>query len=208
MYFSDFNKNITYETTWGEGLKVCGRGKVQKEDTRVSPGSIKDLIQYSCITRDKGITEVGAGFLETFVKLDCLVINRSVRKIAQSAELKALLKRNNVLIRGWKNTYADSFARENGLAFLQADIELGWSHSEYTNTKLSLCFRRKGGPYLEFEDFCSGISAGNNGGGTYTRELGKGYFSGMTPKEFAELYPYFSAGILKNDDFAWFLKNQ
>ena len=44
MYFSDYNKEITYSTSWGGILEVCGKGKVCKEDTNVSPlsGSLKE----------------------------------------------------------------------------------------------------------------------------------------------------------------------
>ena len=209
MYFSNFNKNITYSTVWGGELTVEGQGAVKKEDTNVSPGSLKDLQKYHIIRLDNGITSVGPGFLETFGNMQGLIICRSVKSIAMTPALSALLQRNRVLVRGWKNTLADRFAADNGLPFLQADILIGWSglDAHYTNTKLTLRFREKGNPFLEFDDYCPGISAGNNGGGTYTRELDKGALNGMTLQSFADRLPRFQEPILKNQDLNWFLKN-
>ena len=67
MYFSSFNKRITYSNEWGGVLHVCGEG---------------------------------------------------------------MLRRNAVLVRGWKGTFAERFALENGLKFRHADIMIGWSHGD------------------------------------------------------------------------------
>lgn len=208
MYFSNFNNKITYSNEWGGVLHVCGEGTVVKEDTSVSPGSFKDLLEYKTLQFDQGITSVGAGFIEKFKDVHCLIICRSVKSIGVSVELRSMLGRNSVLVRGWKGTFAERFSSENGLLFRQADIMIGWSHGDYCNTKLTLRFPEKGGPYFEYDDYCSGISAGNNGGGTYTREIEKGFFDGMSLGAFAECLPRFSGPILKNADLDWFLKHR
>ena len=83
---------------------------------------------------------------------------------------------------------------------VHTDIEIGWFHDEghYMNTKLTLRFRSDGEPYLEYEDFCPGISAGNSMGGTYERSLPEGFPKGWTLEEFAETYHRYRDVILQN----------
>ncbi|MBR3302933.1 MAG: hypothetical protein IKI67_01960 [Bacteroidales bacterium] len=80
------------------------------------------------------------------------------------------------------------------------DIEIGWYHDEehFTNTKLTLRFRSNGEAYLEYDDYCVGISAGNSIGGTYERPLPEGFPKGWTLEEFAESRPRYRDLILKN----------
>jgi hypothetical protein len=91
------------------------------------------------------------------------------------------------------------------------DIEIGWFHSEefHMNTKLTLRFRFDGKPYLEYEDFCPGISAGNSMGGTYERPLPEGFPKGWTLEEFAESRPRYHDAILENEKLKkYFQENQ
>ena len=87
-------------------------------------------------------------------------------------------------------------------------IEIGWFHSEefYMNTKLTLRFRSNGEPYLEYEDFCPGISAGNSMGGTYERELPEGFPKGWTLEMFADYRPRYRDAILRNEELKKFFE--
>ena len=90
-------------------------------------------------------------------------------------------------------------------------IEIGWFHSEeyHMNTKLTLCFHSDGEPYLQYDDFCPGISAGNSMGGTYERPLPKGFPKGWTLEEFAESRPRYRDAILENEELKkYFFENQ
>lgn len=91
---------------------------------------------------------------------------------------------------------------------IPSKIEIGWFHAEeyHMNTKLTLCFRSNGEPYLEYEDFCPGISAGNSMGGTYERPLPEGFPKGWTLEEFAETYPRYTEAILKNEELKKFFE--
>ena len=209
MYFSEFNKKITYESHWGGILDVCGEGKVCKEDLTVSYArDEKWRKDFSTINLTKGITGVGAGFLEAFQNMGTLVIHYSVKSIEMTPALKSLLKKNKVVVRGWYDSFGERFARENELRFIHADILVGWAHDEehYTNTRLEIRFDEKGKPYRFYDDICPGISAGNNGGGTYTRELDEDFYVGETLESFAEWLQRFSKDILKNDDLKYFFE--
>ena len=209
MYFSEFNKKITYDTVWGGTLHVCGKGKVCKEDLEVSPNPDKKWKDHSWfISLDDGITEVGGGFLEAFRRMTELAIHYSVKSIETTPELLTLLQKNKVVIRGWYDSFGERFAREHGLKFIHADIEVGWAHDEehYTNTRMEIRFDDKGKPYAFYDDICPGISAGNNGGGTYTQDIPEDFYKGETLESFAEWKKRFRNDILKNKDLAYFLK--
>ena len=156
MYFSNHNKKITYSNHWGGLLEVCGTGKVVKEDLDVSPSNIKDVIDHGYdLSLTSGITSVGPGFIERFTHLRSLIIHYSVKDIAKTPELIAMLRSKKVVIRGWYDSFGERFAKENGLQFLHADIFIGWHSDEehYTNTKLTIRFRPDGTPYREYDEY-------------------------------------------------------
>lgn len=211
MNFSKFNEGITYSFTWGGPLIVCGKGKVCDQDLDVVYDRGKGrrwTDEYSRVAFEKGITEVGEGFLEGFRNLKELVIPRTVKSIGVTPELQKLLKKNNVLVRGWYDSYGEKFAAEHGLRFLHANIVVGWYRDEEHDmgTHLEIRFTDKGKAYRFYDDVCQGISAGNNGGGTYERELDDDWFVGETLESLAEWLTRFREPILKNDDLGHYLK--
>ena len=88
------------------------------------------------------------------------------------------------------------------------NIEIGWYHNEeyMMNTKLTLCFLSDGKAYLEYNDYCPGISAGNSMGGTYRRPVPEGFPKGWTLEEFAESLPRYHDVILKNEKLKKFFE--
>jgi len=137
-----------------------------------------------------------------------LRIHFTVKSIATTPALQTLLKKNKVVVRGWYDSFGERFAQENGLKFLHANIEVGWAHDEahYTNTRMEIRFDETGKPYAFYDDICPGISAGNNGGGTYTQDIPEDFFVGQTLESFAESKPRFRDDILKNEDLKYFLR--
>ena len=209
MYFSNHNKNITFSNHWGGLLEVCGTGKVVKEDTDVNPGSTGSLLDHGYdLSLTNGITSVGPGFIEQFKHLRSLIISYTVKDIAVTPELLALLRKNKVMVRGWYDSFGERFAKDNRLPFLHADIFVGWHHDEehYTNTKLTLSFRDKGKVFRVYDEYCPGISAGSNGGGVWEREMESDFYAGETLQTFAERFQRFSQDILKNKDLEYFLR--
>lgn len=205
MYFSKHNENVTFSYTYGSALEVEAKGSVCKEDTDVEPCSNKNWAkEHYRIELSEGITEVGAGFLDVFVNMEELIIHRSVKNIEVTPQLKKIL--NNVTIRGWRKTYAEKFAGQYGLKFLQADIMVGWHRTDYSNTKLTIRFKNDGTPYLEYDEYTSGISAGNCGGGTYTRDIEPDFYKSETLESFANRLPGYHDVILKNKDLAHLFK--
>ena len=205
------NPKIEYSTNWRYALEVLGKGRVCEKDLDRQgdkPGDRAWTGEYTGVEFTKGITEVGPGFLEAFPALQYIIIHYNVQSIAVTPQLKALLKKNHVLVRGWYDSFGERFAREHGLKFIHADIEVGWAHDEehYTNTRMEIRFDDKGKPYAFYDDICPGISAGNNGGGTYTQDIPEDFYKGETLESFAEWKKRFRNDILKNKDLAYFLK--
>ncbi|MBQ8411056.1 MAG: hypothetical protein IJX15_04925, partial [Ruminiclostridium sp.] len=99
MYYSKHNNNITYFFTWGKPLQIEGQGEIYKEDTDI--GKDENWTQeYTYLHIKDGITAINKGFLEAFCNLKNLIIDRSVKRIAMTDKLKAMLKNNSVTIRG------------------------------------------------------------------------------------------------------------
>ena len=211
MNFSKHNKNITYSHTWGGPLVVQGKGKVCEADLDVDYTQGKGrrwTDEYNGVAFDKGITEVGAGFLEGFRNLDYIVIPYTLKSIEVTPKLETLLKKRQVLIRGWYDSYGERFAKEHGLEFLHTNIVVGWATDEehYTHTRLEIRFNEDGKPYRFYDDICPGWAASNNGGGTYERELDEDFFVGETLESIAEWWTRFKDDILKNEDLKYYLE--
>lgn len=208
MYFSNHNKNITYINHYSDILEVEGTGVLCREDTDVFPDT-GNFTKYDALSITDGITGVNAGFLETFKNMTCLMLARSVEKIEMTAELSALFKKNEVLIRGAFDTYAERFARENGLEFLHSDIFLATDIDEkhYERTEITLRFFCDGKADIRYNVFTTGISAGSYGGGEYTKELPKDFYKGCTVESFAENFPErLRKTLLGNEELRSFLE--
>ncbi len=206
MYHSKHNQNITYFFTWGKPVLIEGNCAICKEDTDI--GKENWTKEYTRLYFKDGITEVKKGFLESFVMLRELVIDSTVKNIEMTEELRKLLKKNCVIIRGCYGTYAEEFAQENGLTFIHKDIYLGIRRNEEHSESrtITLHFDESGQMSLLYEDFCQGISAGNTMGGEFTRDLPEQFHKDCSLEEFADMMPgaYFEQ-IMKNKELEAFL---
>ena len=211
MSYSLHNKDISFFYTFGRPLKVCGEGKVCEEDLDVSYDAGKGRAwaeEYDGLEFEKGITEVGPGFLDAFRGLKYLVIPYTLKSIGVTPALKALLQERDVLVRGWYDSFGERFAQENGLRFRQADILVGAvpGREYHSGTSLEFRFDEEGTPYCFFDEGCQGWAASNSGGGTRKQALEEDFFVGQTVESLAECLPYFRNVILENEDVRYFLE--
>jgi len=207
---SEHNETITYTNHSSGLLEVEGKGALCREDAGVWPAPDKRWAdEYTVLSITEGITEVGEGFLETFRNMDCLILSRSVRAIGMTEKLRRLLRKNKVLIRGAYDTFAEAFAAENGLPFLQADIPLAVDRDEahHETAYLTLRFHENGKADIHCNVFSPGSSAGNNGGGEHASELPDDFCVGCTVEAFAGNFPERLRGeLLQNAELARFLE--
>ena len=191
MYFSKHNQKIVYINHYSGLLEVEGSGPLCREDAEVWPKPTENLArEYHTLSIREGITEVGEGFLDAFPYLDVLILSCSVRSVALTPEALRNLKKRRVLIRGEYDTFAERFAEENKLDFLHSDIPLAVYDIEaaHEHDIVTLRFHEDGPPDIHFNCFTPGSSAGNYGGGEYSKKLTKNFYIGCSAESFAESF--------------------
>ena len=187
MYFSDHNDDIVfvngYDTLEAEGPEG---GILCAEDLPGQSWGFK-ADEYSTLTISPGIVRVEAGFLMPFQKLNVLVLGPTVEEVELTAELKKLLRRRRVLIRGTFGSYAERLSRELGLRFRHSDIFLAENYDErhHESSTYTLYFENTG-PYLLLDVKSPGWAASNLGGGVIRTDLPDNFYVGETPESFAE----------------------
>ncbi len=209
MYFSKHNKKIVYINHYSGLLEVEGSGALCREDTELDPKPTENLAkEYHTLSITEGITEVGEGFLEAFPRIGCLILSRTVASVAVSPGVLKNMRRRKILIRGEYDTWAERFAKENGLPFLHSDILLGeYDIKEaHEHDIVTLRFHLNGKPDVHFNCFTPGSSAGSYGGGEYASELPKDFYLGCTIETFADnLSERLRDQILSNETLRRFL---
>ena len=112
-------------------------------------------------------------------------------------KLKKILEKNNTLIRGNFDSYAQEFARENNLSFRPADLIFAEYYFERTreSTRMTLVFKRGGGVYMKEAITAPGSNAGNTSGGTLTHPLEREFYKTNTAEQ---ITARFSEGLCQS----------
>lgn len=220
-FYSKYNENIHFDewnpgpyTLYGHNLFFrkswdCKRPmSVCVEDiqsTSLNPEEFFTLV----IT--EGISRVKPGVFELFPNLKDLIVEADLKKIECTPELEALLKRNNVVLRGSYNSPAEKLAQRLGLRFIHKNIFLAIYHNReyHESSEISLCFQEGEPPFFWRDDKTQGISAGNTGGGTVRTDLDEDFYVGYeTAEAFADDYlgRAFQEQAAQNQELAAFLE--
>lgn len=192
MYFSKRSEDIVYINHYSGLLEVEGKGLLCRGDAEVWPAPEEDWAsEYDTLSVKEGITGLGEGYLEAFSFVSCLILSRTVKTAAASPGLIALFRRNKTLIRGEYDTFAEEFARENGLKFLHCDIPLAVDDIERYHERdfITLRFHPKGAADIHYNCFTPGSSAGSYGGGEYAKKLPREFYVGCGTEQFAGNFP-------------------
>lgn len=164
--------------------------KFKKEYAR-EPRDVSLLIEdtFAC-GYGYGFTEIDTAFLEQINTLAELVLPNSITNIDMTPTLEQILKRNNVLIRGSFDSFAERFAAENHLHFRPADFLFAKDFFEpaQETTLLTMTFARNGNVVVEISVSSPGSSAGNTFGGTFYRDLPKNFYNVKTAEQIAEMF--------------------
>ncbi|ORX83895.1 hypothetical protein BCR32DRAFT_291709 [Anaeromyces robustus] len=164
-------------------LSVSGKGIVDPDDIILLETEEKftcDDSIYS-IEIEEGITEIKAGFFEKFPSLQDLTLSFTVNHIEMTKEFENLLQKNNIIIHGEYDTFAEEFSKKYKLKFIPSDIIL----TEYKNPNgggpfnkiiLILKFNQEGKIWIFEETISSGNSVGNLGGGEVNYDIPKSFF--------------------------------
>ena len=221
VYYSRHNDDVFLDeynpgpyTLYGHNIFVrkhwdCKRPvSVCVED--ITSSGLKPEDYYTLVITD-GISSVKPGFIESFPNLQDLIIEADLKKIECTPELEALLKKNNVVLRGRFNSPAEKLASRLGLRFIHKNIFLAvYINREYhESSELSLCFQEGEPPFFWRDDKTQGISAGNTGGGTVRTDLDEDFYVGIESAEaFADeiVGRAFEEDTRKNKELDAFLK--
>ncbi|MBO4330546.1 MAG: hypothetical protein J5827_00555 [Oscillospiraceae bacterium] len=203
-FFSDIYGSTEYElalSAWGEGvLRESDLLDMQKPDEiirefeekhRRYPRTISLLIQDpTAVGYDFCYTGVETAFLEKLKTLKELILPSSIEHIEMTPELERILKKNNTLIRGPFDSFAEGFAAEHALRFRPADLVF----AEYESAappetrKLTLVFTRGGKAHIREDVFAPGTNAGNTSGGSLIHALKRDFYKKQTAGQIAELF--------------------
>ena len=221
VYYSRHNDDVFLDeynpgpyTLYGHNIFVrkhwdCKRPvSVCVED--ITSSGLKPEEYYTLVITD-GISSVKPGFIESFPTLQDLIVEADLKKIECTPELEALLKKNNVVLRGRFNSPAEKLASRLGLRFIHKNIFLAvYINREYhESSELSLCFQEGEPPFFWRDDKTQGISAGNTGGGTVRTDLDEDFYVGVESAEaFADeiVGRAFEEDTRKNKELDAFLK--
>ncbi len=210
MYFSKHNEKIVYINHYSGLLEVEGEGVLCKEDAEAWPTmGRKWQNEYDTLSVKEGITGLGEGYLESFPKIDCLILSRTVETVAVSPELLKSWRKRKVLICGEYETFAERFADENGLRFLHNDIHLADDDIEVIREHdiITLRFHENGSCDIHYNCFTPGSSAGSYGGGEYANPLPRDFYVGCTVEDFANnLNERIREQIMSNETLKRFLE--
>ena len=172
-----------------EGFCAQGEGILCKSDMSFWNGSPK-LTDPRGVTFEieEGVTEVEEGFFDMFPTLVRLDLPGSIKSLPLSDKSREIFRRNGVVISGEFDSFAESFAREQGLSFIHSDIELAraGNYFEHGADIVTLRFRN-GTPQLRQESFCQGSSAGSSGGGEETVPLRSDFYKTLSQNDIADM---------------------
>lgn len=221
VYYSRHNDNVFLDeynpgpyTLYGHNIFIrrnwdCKRPQSVCVEDITSSGLNPE--EYYTLVITEGISEVKPGFIESFPNLQDLILEADLKKIECTPELEALLKKNNVVLRGRFNSPAEKLAKQLDLRFIHKNIFLAlYINREYhESSELSLCFQEGEPPFFWRDDKTQGISAGNTGGGTVRTDLDEDFYVGCESAEaFADdiVGVAFEEQTRKNKELDAFLK--
>jgi hypothetical protein len=180
----------------------------------VGPENIPQFIRRYTKVEDisfrfySGVTGVHEGFLEVFPTLKQIVVAETVTYIGVTPALEELLRKNDVVVRGVYDSYAEDFAQEYGLRFVHSDIEIGVERDEQhgAKTTLTLFFDREGKPFLLEDTICADSPAGGSGDSEIAESLPEGFQYTFTPESLLPYSHVCKNSILESEPLRVFLE--
>ena len=136
-----------------------------------------------------GVTDVEEGFFDNIPNLTQIMIAPSVKHIGVTDKTKEIFAKNGVFVRGKFDTYAEQFAREYGICFVHANIELACTgdYFEHGNYLITLRMFPDGTAKIHQDCRCQGSSAGSVGGGECDVDLPNDFYLTHSPENIADL---------------------
>ena len=193
-----------------EGLCASGEGMLCKSDMsfwmdlpeRTAPGGV--VFEIS-----EGVTAVEEGFFELLPTVYRLNIPKSLKALTLTEAELDIFRKNGIIISGVFDSFAESFARENGFSFMHTDIDLAHAgdYFEGGSYHAMLHFYSDGRAVVRQESFSQGSSAGSSLGTDDDVALKMDFYENNTPKDIADMcWGCFYQKIQSNKELQAFLK--
>lgn len=164
-------------------LEVFG-GKVILKDTYLGDKRLEE--EYVAIKLCEGIEgsfdgveTVEEGFLDRIPHLHELEMADTVKDVGVTEQFKKVMHKNNILIRGSFDSYAEEFARKYKLRFLPSNMVLAQTGDYYTNYGVDIITLRMfddGTADIHQDERCQGSCASWTGGGDMSFDIPWDFF--------------------------------
>ena len=186
-------------------LSLWGRGTVEegdinktvaevygmyREQYRDEPTSVSLFIEDTLASGlDYGFTAINPAYLEQIPTLKELILPDSITALEMTPALETIFKKNNTLIRGSLDAFAEQFANANGLRFRPADFQFAHHYFEcaHEHDWLTMIFKRDGSAVIKESISSPGSSAGNCFGGDFYFDLKRDFYKSQTVEEIASM---------------------
>lgn len=173
-----------------EDLEIFG-GKIVRKDTYLSDKRLEE--EYVAIKLCEGIEgsfdgieTVEEGFLDRIPHLHELEMADTVKDVGVTEQFKKVMHKNNILIRGSFDSYAEEFARKYKLRFLPSNMVLAQTGDYYTNYGVDIITLRMfddGTADIHQDERCQGSSASWVGGGDISLDIRWDFFKDENAQE-------------------------
>ncbi len=186
-------------SAWGEGIVeddelIYPLDKIYKKFKKKYHRKPKDISLFiedsMACGYDYGFTGVDTDYLVRMKQLKEIIFPDSIKSIDETPELLKLLKKNDTLIRGSFDSFAEQFAAKHELHFRHSDFYFAsfLSESQHESTELKMIFHRSGKTEIAELVGSPGSSAGNTFGGTFYKSLPKKFYKEMTVDDIADMF--------------------
>lgn len=154
------------------------------------------------------ITSIDPGFLVKFERLKELVLHDSFTGLEMTPELEKLFRKNRTLIRGAFDSFAERFARENGLRFRPADFVFATLNRPETKdvVKMTVIFSRNGKVFARENVSSPGSSPGLTSGIFVDYPLKKDFYNSTIEDIVSEFNLRVREEVIKDGRLAVFME--
>lgn len=196
-------------------LEIYG-GKIVRKDTYLTDQRLKE--EYVTIKlcegiegSFEGIETVEEGFLDRIPHLYELEMDDTVKDVGVTEQFEKVMHKNDLLIRGNFDSYAEDFARKYKLRFLPSNMVLAQTGDYFSREGVDIITLRMfddGRADIHQDERCQGSSASWTGGGEISFDIPWDFFKDENAQEniASKCWGNCREIIMKNEAFTEFLK--
>lgn len=194
-------------------LEVYGGKVVEKDlykgDERFEEENVKIKFCEGIEGSFDGVETVEEGFLDRIPHLAVVEMEHTVKHVGVSPFLEKLMHKNDVIIRGKFNTYAEEFAKKYHLRFLPSNLQLAMEGDFNTRQGVDIITLRmfeNGKADINQDNRCQGSSAGSVGGGEISFDIPWDFFKDADAQNKIAARCWCKESVRNNKEFKDFIE--